>query len=126
MADRHETGKSGTLTVSGRDVAFTNCDFSVSFDTSSSDFNDGLYSDTSYVSASASGSLEADGSKEELKRLLLNDDGTPVNNIRIQITGSEGGDRFTKVKIEEFSREFPGGDKTTTEISWTADRYRPV
>jgi len=126
MADRSETGKDGVLTVQGRDVPFTNADYSVSYDMSSSDFNDGLFEDTSYVSASASGSIEADGSKAELKNLLINDDGTPVNNIRIQVDGSEGGDRFTDVKIEEFSREFPGGDKTTTEISWMADRYRPV
>jgi len=126
MADRHETGKDGVLTVQGRDIPFTNVSDEVSFDTSSSDFNDGLYQDSSYVSANASLTVEADGSKEELKRLLINDDGTPVTDIRAQMTGSEGGDRFTKGKVTNFGREWPGGDKTTTEIELEFDRYRPV
>lgn len=126
MANRQETGKDGTLIVSGREVPFTSADYSIDFDTTSSDFNDGLEQDTAYVSKHAEGSIEAEGSKAELKSLLINDDGSPVENIRIQVRGDEGGDRFTGVRINSFGREYPGGDKTTTTIDFEADRHRPL
>jgi hypothetical protein len=126
MANRQETGDDGVLIVNGQRVPFTNVSYDLEYETDESNFNDGLHEDSAYVSRGSSGTIEADGSKSELKNLLLNDDGTPTDDIRIIMTGSEGGDRFTDVKITNFGREFPGGGKTSTQIDWRASGHRPI
>lgn len=126
MADRNETGNDGVLTVNGRRVPFTNVDYDLAFETTKSNFSDGLEKDGAYTGKEASGTIEADGSKAELKNLLLDDQGNPEEDIRILMTGSEDGDRFTDVRITNFGREFPGGDKTTTTIEWESDSHRPL
>lgn len=124
--DKNETGKDGVLIVNGEEIPFTNADYELSYGTTSSDFNDEMEQSTAYTNKTHTGSIEAEGSKAELKRQLLDADGMPRDDIRLQINGSEGGDRFTDVKIETFGREFPGGDKTTTTIDWKADHHRPI
>jgi len=128
--NKNETGKDGELTVETengtRTVPFTNADYEISYDISESEFNDSMEKPSAYTGKRASGTIEAEGSKAELKRLIMDEQGMPVEDIRIEIFGSEGGDRFTEVKIESFGREFPGGDKTTTEVPFQADKHRPI
>lgn len=127
MADRNETGNDGELIVDGEEVPFTNADYEVGFDTSASDFNDRLEQDSAITSKPPTEvTVEADGSKAELKGLLMNADGTPKTGLRATVRGVEGGDRFTKGKPTSFGREFPGGDKTTTEVTIQFDRHRPL
>jgi hypothetical protein len=126
MANKTETGKDGVLIVEGREVAFSSVSEDISFDTSEVDSNDALNNAQAYVSKSAELSIEADGSKTELKSLLLNSDGTPKEGLVAEITGPEGGDRFTEGRITSFGREFPGSDLTSTEIDLTFDSHRPL
>jgi len=126
MANRTETGKDGVLIVSGREVPFSSVSDDISYETSEATANDELNNATAYVSKSAELTVEADGSKTELKALLMNSDGTPKTGIRAEITATEGGDRFTEGKVTSFGREFPGDDLTTTEIELTFDNHRPL
>jgi len=127
MTNRNETGDDGVLIVDGREVPFTNADYEIGFDTSSSDFNDRLEQDSAITSKPPTEvSIEADGSKAELKSLLMDDTGAPRTGLRATVRGSEGGDRFTKGKPTSFGREFSGGDKTTTEVTVQFDRHRPL
>lgn len=126
MANRTETGKDGVLIVSGREVPFSSVSDDISYETSEATANDELNNATAYVSKSAELTVEADGSKTELKALLMNPDGTPKTDIRAEITATEGGDRFTDGKVTSFGREFPGDDLTTTEVELTFDNHRPL
>jgi hypothetical protein len=126
MAEKTETGKDGVLIVEGREVPFSSVSEDISFDTSEVDSNDALNNAQAYVSKSVELSIEADGSKTELKSLLLNGDGTPKEGLVAEITGTEGGDRFTEGRITSFGREFPGSDLTSTEIDLTFDSHRPL
>jgi len=126
MSNRTETGKDGVLIVSGREVPFSSVSDDISYETSEATANDELNNATAYVSKSAELTIEADGSKTELKALLMNSDGTPKTDIRAEITATEGGDRFTDGKVTSFGREFPGDDLTTTEIELTFDNHRPL
>jgi len=126
MANRTETGKDGVLIVSGREVPFSSVSDDISYETSEATANDELNNATAYVSKSAELTVEADGSKTELKALLMNPDGTPKTGIRAEITATEGGDRFTDGKVTSFGREFPGDDLTTTEVELTFDSHRPL
>jgi hypothetical protein len=126
MANRTETGKDGVLIVSGREVPFSSVSDDISYETSEATANDELNNATAYVSKSAELTVEADGSKTELKALLMNSDGTPKTDIRAEITATEGGDRFTDGKVTSFGREFPGDDLTTTEVELTFDSHRPL
>jgi hypothetical protein len=126
MANRTETGKDGVLIVSGREVPFSSVSDDISYETSEATANDELNNATAYVSKSAELTVEADGSKTELKSLLMNPDGTPKTDIRAEITATEGGDRFTDGKVTSFGREFPGDDLTTTEVELTFDSHRPL
>jgi len=126
MANRTETGKDGVLIVSGREVPFSSVSDDISYETSEATANDELNNATAYVSKSAELTVEADGSKTELKALLMNPDGTPKTGIRAEITATEGGDRFTDGKVTSFGREFPGDDLTTTEVELTFDNHRPL
>jgi hypothetical protein len=126
MANRTETGKDGVLIVEGREVPFASVSVDISFDTSEATSNDALNNAQAYTSKSAELTIEADGSKTELKGLLLNGDGTPKEGLRAEITGTEGGDRFTDGRITSFGREFPGDDLTSTELDLTFDSHRPL
>jgi len=126
MANRTETGKDGVLIVEGREVPFSSVNVDLSFDTSEVTANDALNNAQAYTSKSAELTIEADGSKTELKGLLLNSDGTPKEGLRAEITGTEGGDRFTDGRITSFGREFPGDDLTSTELDLTFDSHRPL
>jgi len=126
MANRTETGKDGVLIVSGREVPFSSVSDDISYETSEATANDELNNATAYVSKSAELTVEADGSKTELKALLMNPDGTPKTGIRAEITATEGGDRFTDGKVTSFGREYPGDDLTTTEVELTFDNHRPL
>jgi hypothetical protein len=126
MANRTETGKDGVLIVSGREVPFSSVSNDISYETSEATANDELNNATAYVSKSAELTVEADGSKTELKALLMNPDGTPKTGIRAEITATEGGDRFTDGKVTSFGREFPGDDLTTTEVELTFSDHRPL
>lgn len=126
MADKTETGKDGVLIVEGREVSFSSVSDDLSFETSEATSNDELNNPTAYVGKTAELTIEADGSKAELKALLMNADGTPKDGLRAEITGSEGGDRFTDGKVTSFGREYPGDDITTTEVELTFDSHRPL
>jgi hypothetical protein len=126
MANRTETGKDGVLIVEGREVPFSSVSVDLSFDTSEVTANDALNNEQAYTSKSAELTIEADGSKTELKGLLLNGDGTPKEGLRAEITATEGGDRFTDGRITSFGREFPGDDLTSTELDLTFDSHRPL
>jgi hypothetical protein len=126
MANKTETGKDGVLIVSGREVPFSSASSDISFETSEVSANDELNNAQAYTSKSAELSIEADGSKAELKALLINGDGTPKEGLTAEITGPEGGDRFTEGRITGFGREFPAGDLTSTEVDLTFDKHRPL
>jgi len=126
MANRTETGKDGVLIVEGREVPFSSVSVDLSFDTSEVTANDELNNAQAYTSKSAELTVEADGSKTELKGLLLNSDGTPKEGLRAEITATEGGDRFTDGRITSIGREFPGDDLTSTELDLTFDSHRPL
>ena len=126
MVDKTETGKDGTLIVDGEEISFSTVSDDISFDTSEATANDELNSPTAYVGKSVSLTIEADGSKAELKQKLMNGDGTPKSGLRAEITGNEGGDRFTEGKVESFGREYPGADLTSTEVELTFDNHRPL
>jgi len=72
MSNRTETGKDGVLIVSGREVPFSSVSDDISYETSEATANDELNNATAYVSKSAELTIEADGSKTELKALLMN------------------------------------------------------
>jgi hypothetical protein len=126
MANKTETGKDGVLIVEGREVPFSSVSDDISFETSEATANDELNNPTAYTGKSAELTVEADGSKTELKALLMNPDGTPKSGIRAEITATEGGDRFTDGKVTSFGREYPGDDLTTTEVELTFDDHRPL
>jgi len=126
MANKTETGKDGVLIVEGREVPFSSVSDSIDFETSEATANDELNNPTAYTGKSAELTVEADGSKTELKALLMNPDGTPKSGIRAEITATEGGDRFTDGKVTSFGREYPGDDLTTTEVELTFDNHRPL
>lgn len=126
MASKTETGKDGVLIVEGREVPFSSVSDSIDFETSEATANDELNNPTAYTGKSAELTVEADGSKTELKALLMNPDGTPKSGIRAEITATEGGDRFTDGKVTSFGREYPGDDLTTTEVELTFDNHRPL
>lgn len=126
MVDKTETGKDGVLIVDGEELPFTTVSEDISFDTSEATHNDELNNPTATTGKSASLTIEVDGSSAELKAKMMNDDGTPKTDIRAEITGSEGGDRFTEGKPTSFNREYPGGDITSTEIEVTFDNHRPL
>lgn len=125
--DKDETGNDGVLIVEGREVPFTNADYDIEFDTTASAFNDSLEQDSTVTSKPpVEVTVEADGSKQELKNMLLTDDGRPRTGLRATIRGSEGGDRFREGKVTNFGREYPGDDKTTTTITLQFDKHRPL
>jgi hypothetical protein len=126
MANKTETGKDGVLIVEGREVPFSSVSDDISYETSEATANDELNNPTAYTGKSAELTVEADGSKTELKALLMNPDGTPKSGIRAEITATEGGDRFTDGKVTSFGREYPGDDLTTTEVELTFDNHRPL
>lgn len=126
MANKTETGKDGVLIVDGREVPFSSVSSDLSFETSEATANDELNTPTAYTGKSASLTVEADGSKTELKSLLMSSDGTPKSGIRAEVTATEGGDRFTDGKVTSFGREYPGDDLTTTEVELTFDNHRPL
>jgi hypothetical protein len=126
MANKTETGKDGVLIVEGREVPFSSVSDSIDFETSEATANDELNNPTAYTGKSAELTVEADGSKTELKALLMNPDGTPKSGIRAEVTATEGGDRFTDGKVTSFGREYPGDDLTTTEVELTFDNHRPL
>jgi hypothetical protein len=126
MANKTETGKDGVLIVSGREVPFSSVSDDISYEISEATANDELNNPTAYTGKSAELTVEADGSKTELKALLMNPDGTPKSGIRAEITATEGGDRFTDGKVTSFGREYPGDDLTTTEVELTFDNHRPL
>lgn len=126
MTDKQETGEDGTLVVDGEELAFSTVGDDISFDTAEAESNDTLNNATAYTGKSVSLTIEVDGSKAELKAKLMNEDGTPKSGLRAEITGTEGGDRFTEGKVESFGREYPSGDITSTEVELTFDNHRPL
>ena len=126
MANKTETGKDGVLIVEGREVPFASVSEDLSFATSEATSNDELNNPTAYTGKSAELTIEADGSKAELKALLINEDGTPKDGLRAEVSGTEGGDRYTDGKVTSFGREFLGDDITSTEVELTFDSHRPL
>lgn len=127
MANRSETGDDGVLIVEGEEIPFTNADYDVQFETAASSFNDKLEQDSAITGKPpVEVSVEADGSKQELKAKLMTGDGKPKTGLRAIVRGSEGGDRFRDGKPTSFGREYPGGDKTTTSVTIQFDKHRPL
>jgi hypothetical protein len=124
--DKTETGKDGVLIVDGEEIPFTNATPDISFGTSEATHNDELNNKTAHTDKSVTLTIEVDGSSAELKAKVMDENGNPRQDIRAEITGSEGGDRFTEGKPTSFNREYPGGDITTTEIEVTFDNHRPL
>jgi len=126
MADKTETGKDGVLIVDGEEHAFTTVSEDIGFDTSEATHNDELNNKTAHTSKSVTLTIEVDGSEAELKAKVMDENGNPRSDLRAEITGTEGGDRFTEGKPTSFNREYPGGDITSTEIEVTFDNHRPL
>lgn len=124
--DKTETGKDGVLIVDGEEIPFTTVSEDISFDTSEATHNDELNNKTSHTSKNADLTIEVDGSSAELKAKVMDANGNPRTDLRAEMTGSEGGDRFTQGKPTSFNREYPGGDITSTEIEVTFDNHRPL
>lgn len=123
--DRDETGKDGVLMVNGREFPFTNVDTDVEWGETSSDYNDKVHTHHRKTNKDSSGSIEVEGSSEELKDAIMDPMGNQRDDIRIQMQGSETSDRFTDVTVTNFGREYPGGDVTTTTIDWVANNHYP-
>lgn len=124
--DRDETGKDGVLIVNGEEFVFTNVDESIEWGESSSDYNDKVHTHHRKTNKDSSGTIEVEGSQAELKRAIMDENGNQRDDIRIQMMGSEGGDRFTGVTVTNFGREYPGGSETTTTVEWVANGHRPI
>lgn len=124
--DRDETGKDGVLMVNGQEFPFTNVDSSIEWGETSSDYNDKMEAHHRKTNKDSSGSIEVDGSQEELKAAIMDENGEQRDDIRLQMMGSEGGDRYTGVTITNFGREYPGGDVTSTTVDWVANNHRPI
>ena len=124
--DRDETGKDGVLIVNGEEHPFTNFEENIEWGESGSDYNDKMETHHRKTNKDSSGSIEVEGSRAELKRAIMDENGNQRNDIRIQLNASEGGDRFTGVTVTNFGREFPGGDATTTTLDWVANSHRPI
>lgn len=124
--NRDETGKDGVLIVNGTEYVFTSVDRSVDWDETGSDYNDRMHTYHRPTAKDSSGTIEVEGSESELKSAIMNDQGEQRSDIRIQMTESEGGDRYTGVTITSFGKEIPGGDVTTTTIEWVANKHRPI
>lgn len=124
--NRDETGKDGVLVIGTEEYPFTNVSDEINWDTSSSDYNDKRETHHRNTAKSSSGSIEVEGSSDELKSAVMDENGEQRDDIRILMQDSEGGDRFTGVTIESFGREYPGGDVTTTEVEWVANHHRPI
>jgi hypothetical protein len=130
MANRTETGKDGTLISNGRTVPFSTVSIDLSFDTAEVDANDRLNNEQAYVSKSAELTIEADGSKEELRDQLMSTgqgqtEAIPEEGLRATVKGSEQKDhRFEEGRVTSFGREFPADDLTTTEVELTFDKHR--
>lgn len=112
--------------MNGEEYAFTSMDDSIEWGESSSDYNDKQHAHHRKTNKDSSGTIEVDGSQEELKAAIMDENGNQREDIRLQMMGSEGGDRFTGVTITSFNREYPGGDVTTTSVDWVANDHRPV
>jgi hypothetical protein len=133
MANRTETGKDGVLISNGlTDIPFSTVSIDLSFDTAEVDANDRLNNRQAYVSKSAELTIEADGSKEELRdQLMTTGQGTteaiPQGRLSATVEGSEQKDhRFEQGRVTSFGREFPADDLTTTEIELTFDKHRVI
>lgn len=124
--DKDETGKDGVLIADGEELPFTNVSEDISFDTSEATHNDELNNTTAHTGKSVTLTIEVDGSSAELKAKVMDENGNPRQDLRAEITGTEGGGRFTEGKPTSFNREYPGGDITSTEIEVTFDNHRPL
>lgn len=120
-----ETGKDGVAMVGGDSIPFTNCSYDIEFGTSNSDYNIDLGQRTAYTSVHATGTLELDGSHQQLRSKFIRGNGYP-RNPTLLVRGSESDVRFTNVYINNFGREFPGADKSTTSVEWEADNLRLI
>lgn len=124
--DRDETGKDGVLIVNGEEFPFTNVSYDIEWDESGSDYNDKRATHHRKTSKDSGGTIEVEGSMQELKQAVMYPNGEQREDIRLQMSGSEGGDRFTGITITNFGREFPGGDATTVQIDWVANGHYPT
>lgn len=124
--DRDETGKDGVLIVNGEEHPFTNVSYDVEWGESGSDYNDKRSMHHRTTSKDSGGTIEVEGSRQELKQAIMYPNGEQREDIRIQFSDSEGGDRFTGVNVTNFGREFPGGDVTTTTVDWVANAHWPT
>lgn len=124
--DRDETGKDGVLIVNGEEYSFTNCSYSLTWGETGSDYNDTREVHHRKTNKDSDGSFDFEGSQEELRAAIMNDNGEQYDDIRLQVEGSEGGDRFTGVTITSLGREYPGGDVTTQSVEWVANHHRPI
>lgn len=124
--DRDETGKDGVLIVNGEEYSFTNLTLDITWDESASDYNDKRETHHRKTSKDSGGSFDFEGSQEELKDAIMDSNGVQREDIRLQVTGSESGDRFTGVTITSFGKEFPGGDATTESVEFVANHHRPL
>lgn len=128
MVNKDETGQDITLSVSGsgtsaEDVPLTSISYSADDDTAETQFNDSPHKRQIYTGTSFSGSFEHDGSNEELRSALRNNDGTPKapDNLQITIDEDERTVIFKRVIVESRSRDMPADDRTSTTYDWVAE-----
>lgn len=124
MVDRSETGKDGVLIVGNQELYFTNCDYSIDYELAEDDWNDEFNTRKTYVSGSISGSFEWAGSNPPARDAFINPDGSPIENVTLQVNGSEERLRARRVKITNFDRAFATDSTTDGTVEWEADRWR--
>lgn len=129
MVNKDETGQDTVLSITGggsapKDVPVTNISYSADDDTSETQFNTSPHKSIVYTGTSFSGSFEHDGSNEELRSALRNNDGTPKDpdNIQVTVKESERTVIFKHVIVESRSKDMPGDDRTSETYDFVAEK----
>jgi hypothetical protein len=126
MADREETGKDGVLIVAGEEFPFTDLNIDDDVDVSESENNQSMFRNLVATGVAPSGDFEFDGSRQELRQATRNSDGTPKENLRIIVQGSEQGYRFEGVIVTNISRGYPGDDRSNTSVEFEAEQMKEI
>jgi hypothetical protein len=126
MADRQETGKDGVLIVDGQEFPFTDLNFDDDVDLSERENNQSMFRDLVPTGVGFSGDFEFDGQRSELRSATRNSDGTPKQDLRIIVQGSEQGYRFEGVVVTSISRSYPGDDRSNTSAEFEAEQMKEI
>jgi len=126
MADREETGKDGVLIVAGSEFPFTDLNFDDDVDVSAGENNQSMFRNLVATGVSFSGDFEFDGTRSELRSAVRNSDGTPKENLRIIVEGSEQSYRFEGVILTTLSRSYPGDERSGTSAKFEAEKMVPA